>query len=147
MKILESGHVYVLEQIEPKGEMLPQIVRFIKRSSNVVTHPYEQEGTITQEILRVAIDRTKYLNSLQPCEENEDCLFHLRHALLCYEARAWRLKQEKVNNGQGKHQSGPERFKDIPFGIANYVEPDPYPKVYIEDLPIGSDGHILVEEE
>lgn len=144
MKVLEAGHVYVVEQVEPKAELQPQIIRFIRRSSKLITHPYEQEGTITQEILRVAIDRTKYLDAIQTCIENQDTLYHLRSALLNYEARAYRRKQQKVNNGLGVHEEGDERKRDVPFDVVNDIDGR---TVYIEELPIGEDGHIVMEDQ
>jgi hypothetical protein len=144
MKVVEPGHVYTMDTIDSRGSLEPQTVRFLRRSSSLIQHPYEAEGTNTQELLRVAIDRTKYLDRIQPCSENEDILFCLRHALFLYEARAYRRKINKVNKGQGAHLEGSETFKDVPFDVRNH---DMETSQWIEELPTGPDGHILVEEQ
>jgi hypothetical protein len=100
--------------------------------------PHEHVGTNTQEVLRALIDRTKYLNSIQSCPETEDAIWFLRQALYLYEVRAYRRKQDKLNQRSGLHESIAnvntyrDGFSDIPFDSAT-----------IEDYPIGRDGHIL----
>lgn len=145
MKVLEPGHVYLLETVDAKQDTPPQVIRFIKRSSSLVQHEKEHEGTNTQELIRVAIDRTKYLDRIQHCVENEDILWCLRRALMDYEARAYRRKVNKVNKGKGLHPEGDERHRDVPFDIKN-VDKDSR-VTWIEDLPTGPDGHILLEEQ
>ena len=144
MKVIEAGHVYAVDTVDSRGLLNPQTIRFLRRSSSLIQHPYEAEGTNTQELLRVAIDRTKYLDKIQPCSENEDILFCLRHALLLYEARAYRRKVNKVNKGQGVHPEGSEVLKDVPFEMLNCGEEA---SLWIEELPTGPDGHILTEGE
>ncbi len=144
MKVIEAGHVYTVDTVDSRGLLNPQTIRFLRRSSSLIQHPYEAEGTNTQELLRVAIDRTKYLNNIQPCVENEDILFCLRHALVMYEARAYRRKVNKVNKGKGVHPEGNERLKDFPFKVLNCGMET---SLWIEELPTGPDGHILTGGE
>jgi len=144
MKVLEPGHVYTVDTIDSLGSLEPQTICFLRRSSSLIQHPYEAEGTNTQELLRVAIDRTKYLDRIQTCSENEDVLFCLKHALFLYEARAYRRKVNKVNKGKGTHPEGSEAFKDVPFNVLNCGMET---SQWIEDLPVGPDGHILIEEQ
>lgn len=119
------------------------------------------------EIIDVVIDRSWYLNNIINCAETQDAcawlemaksdlhditeetyqqylnaMQNVRMALWCYEARAYRRKQEHVNREQPTHDDTarprPWRFHqcdDVPF---NEDE--------IEQRMIGSDGHICLEK-
>lgn len=136
MKVIDPGHFYKVPNLEAPGE---QEIQFIKRSSKMITHPDEYAGTNTQEVIRVVLDRTKYLNSIGPCVESEDAIWYLRMALYSYEARAYRRKQQKLNREAGAEgevgnvNATRDGFDDIPF---NEYE--------IELRPTGPDGHIVL---
>ncbi len=88
MKVIDPGHEYLLDSYDG-GEPVPLV--FMKREGegypfNVGHHP----GTNCQEVLRVLIDRVKYLQKQIPCDENHGLLTHLRGALFCLEYRAAR---------------------------------------------------------
>ena len=88
MKIIEAGHSYLVDSLDG-GNQQPLV--FVKREGdnfpfNHGTHP----GTNVQEVLRVLIDRTRYLLSQKPCAETECALHNLESALLHYEVRAAR---------------------------------------------------------
>lgn len=88
MKVLDPGHVYVIAEYDGGGT---QNLRFMKREGpgypyNEGSHP----GTNCQEILRVLIDRVKYLQRQVPCAENEIILGSLRSVLIAFESRAAR---------------------------------------------------------
>jgi hypothetical protein len=116
-----------------------QAVVFIKRSSDMVHHHNQHPGSNTQEYFRVTIDRTEYLNDLGDSLESQDAVWHLQMALWCYEARAWRRKQQKLNKsavGQaamGDVDATRDGWSDVPFG-----------EFEIEMLPTGPDGHIIL---
>lgn len=140
MKILEPGHKYELEHLESEGK---ETLTFIRRSSGIVDYgDREHPGTNTQEVIRALIDRSLYLDWVLPCDETKDAVWHLRQALYCYEVRAWKRKQEKVNKmaGQHTHPNTPnvhrDGYDDVPFSEHE-----------IELRPTSSDGHIILEEE
>jgi len=56
----------------------------------------EHEGILGQELLRVLIDRTLYLNAEVPCPENIAIIDRLRECLRLYESRASRRTIEKM---------------------------------------------------
>ncbi len=88
MKILEAGHKYQLDTID--GENL-SILTFVKREG--VKYPFNKgshPGTNVQEVLRVLIDRTRFLLHQVPCMETENALHNLESALAWYEVRAAR---------------------------------------------------------
>lgn len=58
-------------------------------------HGEGHNGALNQEVLRVLIDRVKYLEQELPSPENETILHHLRCALIEHEVRALRRKNEK----------------------------------------------------
>lgn len=147
IKVLDPGHVYQLPDIDhdhllPRPEAHNQYLVFIKRSGGAIQYEDEHHGTNVQSVVRVLIDRTKYLDSIIPAVENADVLYHLRMVLLSYEGRAWRRKLDKVNRGADEHHSFRERDKDLPFDeLGLKSDPD---RDGIENCALGDDGHILI---
>lgn len=86
MKVIDPGHKYTLAHLD--GEGLETLI-FVKREGpgfpgNVGHHP----GTNIQEVLRVLIDRVKYLDGQIPHMTNQLVLAHLRNAIQWLESRA-----------------------------------------------------------
>lgn len=136
MKIVDPGHTYDLKEL---GSDDHQRLTFIKRSGKTIKHDTEHPGVQTQEVLRSLIDRSIYLNSLIPCNETQDAIYHLRMALFMYEARAYRRKVQEHNRQDSQHfdeeRARPWRendFSDVPFT-----------EFEIEDLPVCEDGHVI----
>lgn len=96
MRVAEPGHVYVLQNLDGDSE---QILRFVRRRDEVgePLHEGRRPGILTQELLRVAIDRTLYLYAEAPCDEDTEIIEHLRAALSLYESRAARRSIEKLS--------------------------------------------------
>lgn len=136
MKVIDPGHVYDLTQLG--GGV--QRISFVKRSGGAVTYQAEWPGVQSQEVIRMLIDRTKYLRDILSCVETEDAIYHLRMALFMYEVRAWRRKQEKVNRNESSHDDSerPKAWREDPY------EDVPFNEFEIELRPIGADGHILI---
>jgi len=88
MRILDPGHRYSILSFDGACE---QYIQFMKRvgpkfPGNEEAYP----GTNCQELLRVLIDRVKYLENQVPCVENKLILSSLENALFLFEARAAR---------------------------------------------------------
>jgi hypothetical protein len=94
VRVLDPGHQYALQHLEADGE---EVLTFIKRNGGPVIRDEEYPGTTTQEAIRACIDRTKYVDALLPCRENELALAGLRQALYWYEARAYRRHVQHIN--------------------------------------------------
>jgi hypothetical protein len=95
MRVIEAGHVYEVQDVDGIGV---QEIRFVRRRDDEgVLLPSEerQQGILTQELLRVCIDRTLYLNAEAPCPENVVIIDSLRRALVEFESRAARRTIEK----------------------------------------------------
>lgn len=96
MKILDRGHVYLAESV---GDVAPQRIQFVKNRGEKypgnIGDP--QPGIICQELLRILIDRTAYLNSQGACAETEHALAALRQALGWFEVRAARCRSEFID--------------------------------------------------
>jgi len=137
MKTIVPGHLYRVPYLEHPGFLL---VRFIRRSSDMVCHPLEWPGVNTQELIRVLIDRTEYPNSLGPCEESENAIYWLTMALYEYEARAWRRKQQLLNK-----RADPQAVTDRVDASRQFYRDVPFTPQEVLDLPVGSDGHVIVE--
>jgi len=136
MKAIDPGHTYELTELGGGT----QKIQFIKRSGDAVQYDHEHPGLQVQEVLRMLIDRTKYLNAILPCVETDEALQHLRMALFMYEVRAYRRKQEEVNRKQPSHDDTvrPKSWTDNPYADV------PFNEFEIENRPIGKDGHILL---
>lgn len=97
MKVIETGHIYqakirkefpVLDN--PNINIEDQTIIFINKEKGK-----EHNGTTTQEVLRVLIDRTRHCANCMPHPNNERIVYHLRMALVLHEARALERKTEK----------------------------------------------------
>jgi hypothetical protein len=141
VKVIVPGHVYALSHLGSEGH---ETLTFCRRNSAAVTHESEHPGTNTQEVLRVLIDRSQFLNEVLPCVETESAVQYLRMALECYEARALRRRRQKLNKGADAHEEPRERFDDVPF----IQEVMPWWAPSIEALPTrAEDGHIAGFDE
>lgn len=139
MHVIDSGHVYELEQLGGGTQKLT----FVKRSGGAIRYGEEWPGVQTQEVLRALIDRTNYLDGVLPCVETRDALWYLRMALFMYEVRAYRRKKEAVNRKSPKHDDTmrPKEWHTHPFDDV------PFDENGIELHPVGPDGHIVLKEE
>jgi hypothetical protein len=94
MKILDPGHTYEVDIYDEPGFTSPNVITFMKREGeNYPGNKDSYPGTNCQELIRVLIDRLKYLNNQIPCPENKDALQYLRQALLSFEIRAAKRHQ------------------------------------------------------
>lgn len=134
MKVIEPGHIYEVSHNGAKGS---QVVTFINTNSG-----QEHPGAISQEFVRVLIDRLKFKDGQVQCIENADLLYHLRMVLVGYEGRAYRRKLDKLNGTNGQHESFRERDKDLPFDDLGWLDG---PRDGIENIPCGPDGHLLIQ--
>jgi hypothetical protein len=110
MKVLEKGHVYQpmnrgREGFAPSEKIAAQTITFINKEPG-----NEHDGTTTQEVLRILIDRTRHCANCMPHPNNERIVYHLRMALVLHEARALERKTEKgdfqpeyLNTGDDGH--------------------------------------------
>ena len=79
MHCYRDGHKYTLEHLD--GESYEHL-NFVNRG-----HGCDEAGTNNQEVLRVLIDRVKFLEEEMHWEGNEKIVQHLRAALVLHEAR------------------------------------------------------------
>ncbi len=88
MRVFDPGHKYKLISID--GDT-PQYLTFVKREGD--KYPFNighYPGTNIQEICRVLIDRTAYLDSQHYCPENSININLLRQIIYNLEQRAAR---------------------------------------------------------
>lgn len=95
MRVVEPGHVYEVQNVDGDGVQRIEFVRRRDDEAVVLAQAERRQGILTQELLRVAIDRTLYLNAEGPCAENVEIIDCLRRALSLYESRAARRTVEK----------------------------------------------------
>ena len=80
MKIINKGHIYSLEHLD--GDKTSTL-NFVKRGRG----ENDAEGITNQEVLRVLIDRVKFLEEELHWEGNKEIIYHLRMALVLHESR------------------------------------------------------------
>jgi len=86
MQALVVGHVYELAHLDGEGT---QKLLFVNREDT------PHEGTTTQEVIRVLIDRTQHCDRCLRWEGNDLIIQHLRMVLVLHETRALLRKVEK----------------------------------------------------
>lgn len=91
MRVLAEGHVYEVQNIDGDGSQTIHFVRRIPKGQ-----AFQHEGILMQELIRVLIDRTNFLNAQVPCHENVTILNNLRESLILLESRAARRKLERA---------------------------------------------------
>lgn len=85
-RVNDSGHSYAIANAENGTQPL----LFIRKkpaadgSGALIT---AQDGTTTEAVIEVLIDRLEYLNTLVPSEYNDAALDHLTNALAALEER------------------------------------------------------------
>lgn len=97
MKELDAGHLYEVENVDGNGTQRIQFVKRRGRDAELLPQEQRIEGIQSQELLRVLINRTIYLHTEQPWNENVKIIHHLRDALRLYEQRAARRSIEKLS--------------------------------------------------
>lgn len=93
MRVIEKGHIYEPRNRIEGGQSVPmenQTITFINKE-----YGKEHDGTTTQEVIRILIDRTRHCANCMPHPNNERIVYHLRMALVLHEARALERKTEK----------------------------------------------------
>jgi hypothetical protein len=114
MKVLEKGHIYQPIVSRSTGklsspEVHNQTITFINREPGA-----EHDGTTTQEIIRILLDRTRHCNNCLPHWVNEQVIFHLRSALVLHEMRALQRKFEKGDYTPEYIPTGEDGHFDLP---------------------------------
>jgi hypothetical protein len=135
MKILDPGHIYspdryAAQEGKPQDSSPIQFIAFMKRIGP--GYPGNEgnpiDGSNCQEVIRVLIDRVKYLNNQIDCLENALTLADLRAILFRFEVRAARRR------GETYHKLWNNRW----FRLQNQKS------TMIEDIPACETcGHIL----
>ena len=155
MRVLDPGHSYALDALEPAGgRAFGQILRFVKRVGE--GYPGNEEpphpGVQTQEVLRALIDRTKYVReqSRQLGDEdsvldNEDLIEKLREALWILEERAARRHKRPwpvlgIRDGEIEHAPTCQRCGHVGCeGACEREYGDDYTETYDTDDTGASD--------
>jgi len=100
MEVLDEGHRYRVANMEdPNGS---QEIKFINKEKEEDSYKLRTvyDGTTNEELMKVLINRMKYLNCKFPCIENGETIHHLQVALNFQNSRTRDRKKRKV---EGKH--------------------------------------------
>ena len=97
MKIIKPGYIYELDNVHPDPNNIDDSLAQFK---NTITFVNREEiphsGTLPQEVLRMLIDKTCYYKTCLGWKENNNAIiYHLRMALILYEAT---ILIQKVEN-------------------------------------------------
>lgn len=90
MRVIDPGHTYRVTSFDvPRGAPDEQVIRFVKRTGEKYPgNEWMQSGTITQELLRVLIHRTKVLDQQEHWPGNQGLINEWRLQLYRLEVRA-----------------------------------------------------------
>lgn len=88
MNVVETGHIYKLNNTESSQA---QELIFINRDAGNLIY----DGTTNEEVLKVLIDRLKYLNMKCPCRENSIVITKLEESLM------WLNRRTELRIAQG----------------------------------------------
>jgi hypothetical protein len=97
MNVLTPGHIYEIHNVDSPTNSTQRIEFVQRRSDDAKLLEVYKEGILAQELLRVLIDRTLYLNAEAPCIEDIEIVEMLRTCLQKYETRAARRSIEKLS--------------------------------------------------
>lgn len=106
MKIIDPGHRYETIRLDGPGV---EVLQFVKRLG--ANYPGNcgpaVAGTTLQEVLRVLIDRCRYVNAQIPCLETTLAINNLLAALALFEIRAKRVKGKFMSADINQIEAGP----------------------------------------
>jgi hypothetical protein len=104
MKILDLGHDYLLDSYDGEVEVR---ITFVKRNNPPEKYPGNSNaypGTQMQDVLRVLLDRCKYVNFQSivrigtPCQETDMAISMMRHIIWILESRVRRVRKQPPLN-------------------------------------------------
>lgn len=101
MKVIVPGHRYELQHFENKTGS--QKIQFIHKEPTKAVPTFLEtvdDGTTTEDVLEVLIDRVKFLQEKFPCKENAMSITHMEEALNWLEKRT---RDRMKRNVEGKH--------------------------------------------
>ena len=94
MNVLDPGYTYVLDDMDGhEHQLLSFIMKKADTSGKMVTI---RNGTTTEEVLSVLIDRLMTLNAKFPCRQNSLAITKLQEALFWLEDR----RRERAETGK-----------------------------------------------
>lgn len=96
MIVVMPGHVYDVQNVDGDGTQRVAFVLRRDEEARLLPTGERDEGILAQELLRVLIDRTLYLNAEAPCVENVGIVDRLRECLRLFETRAARRTIEAL---------------------------------------------------
>ena len=123
MQVIERGHVYRPAVRVLEGDRKQELDKTIHNQTIVFINKQpgqEHDGTTTQEVIRILLDRTRHCANCMPHPNNERIIYHLRMALVLHEARALERKTEKgdimpeyLATGEDGHFKLSESYPDL----------------------------------
>lgn len=96
MKVISAGHQY--ELLNKNGTRIVGTLNFVKKVNGSMMH----DGTTTEEVIDVLVDRLRTLDEKFPCKENTNAITALLQAKQELEART---KDRTERGVEGKDKS------------------------------------------
>jgi len=103
MTVIEEGHIYRLEGIG-KGQQIRIVFCKKEKVAGSDELVMVHDGTTTEEVIEVLLDRLDSLNQKLPCQENVDAINCLREVLMHLEMRTERRVVQSVEGTGNPHK-------------------------------------------
>src|SRR3990167_7752109 len=81
MKVIVSGHEY--EVLNADGTRVIGVLQFLQKKKGKLV----KDGTTTEQVIKILIDRIEFLQEKVPCDENTAAITALQTALTALEER------------------------------------------------------------
>ena len=104
MKVIEAGYVYELENFDNPNEK-GQIIKFIHKEpkeENSTEPITKSDGTTNEEVLKMIIDRMRFLQSKLPSRESAIAMTKFEEGLMWLNKRT---EDRRERNVEGKYIS------------------------------------------
>lgn len=80
-KVIKRGYSYRMKNLERSGHFFINFIRFLPDKKHPKEMKLVQDGTTTEAVTEVLINRLRYLNEKAPKEELTSAIMHYQHAL------------------------------------------------------------------
>lgn len=102
MKRIDPGHVYEFDNVESGTQRILFIKKELAEGEPAGTLTTVHDGTTTEEVISVLIDRLQTVNGRTPCRENALAITKMQEALMWLNERT---RERSARNVEGTNNA------------------------------------------